>query len=198
MSTPPGGFYSGERWENWIERLRAEDLDPEDEEFLDLQMNLQDDVAIAVAKIVSACDDGDVDEDDALEELTDVREVVLEEVTFDDEDAAMLVDEVQTSLVCAFASAEEYIVGGPAEEAPIEEFVRAGADAEAEEDLDEAFTFCVGAGTRIIAGDEFDIELVDDLEFGHVAVWVNGLDSLYRALQDPEVVEEDEEAADDD
>jgi hypothetical protein len=193
MSAPPGGFYSGERWENWIERLRDEDLDPEDEDFLDLQMNLQDDVAIAVAKIVSAFDEGNVDEEAALEELADVREVVLEEVEFDDEDTEMLVDEVQTSLVCAFASAEEYIVGGPAEESPIEEFVRAAADAEAEDDLDGAFTYCVGAGTRIIAGDEFDIELVDDLEFGHVAVWVNGLDSLYRALQDPEVVEEDDE-----
>jgi hypothetical protein len=184
MSAPPGGFYSGERWENWIERLREEDLDPEAEEFLDLQMNLQDDVAIAIAKIVSAFDEdgGEIDEETALEELTDVREVVLEEVTFEDEDATMLLDEVQTSLVCAFAAAEEYIVGGPAEESPIEEFVRAAADAEAEDDLDEAFTFCVGAGTRIIAGDQFDIELVDDLEFGHVAVWVNGLDSLQRAL----------------
>jgi hypothetical protein len=193
MSTPPGGFYSGERWDNWIDRLRDSDLDPEEEEFLDLQMNLQDDVAIAVAKVVSAFDDGDLEEDAAMEKLTDVREIVLEEVSFDDEDAAMLVDEVQTSLVCVFAAAEEFIVGGPAEEAPIEEFVRTGADAEAEEDLDEAFTYCVGAGTRVIAGDEFDIELVDDLEFGHVAVWVNGLDSLQRALQDPEVVEEEEE-----
>jgi len=193
MSTPPGGFYSGERWDNWIERLRETDLDPEEDSFLDLQMNLQDDVAIAVAKIVSAFDEGEIDEETALDELTDVREVVLEEVTFDDEDAAMLVDEVQTSLVCVFASAEEFIVGGPADEAPIAEFVRAAADAEAEEDLDGAFTYCVGAGTRIIAGDEFDIELVDDLEFGHVAVWVNGLDSLQRALQDPEVVEEEGE-----
>jgi len=193
MSAPPGGFYSGERWENWIERLREEDLDPEADEFLDLQMNLQDDVAIAIAKIVSAFDDGDLDEEAALGELTDVREVVLEEVDFDDDNAAMLVDEVQTSLVCAFAAAEEFIVGGPAEEAPVEEFVRAADDAEAEEDLDGAFTYCVAAGTRVIAGDEFDIELVDDLEFGHVAVWVNGLDSLQRALQDPEVVEEDDD-----
>lgn len=193
MSTPPGEFYSGERWDNWIGRLRESDLDPEEEEFLDLQMNLQDDVAITVAKIVSAFDEGALEEETAMEELTDVREVVLEEVSFDDEDAALLVDEVQTSLVCVFAAAEEFMVGGPAEEAPIEEFVLAGADAESEEDLDEAFTYCVGAGTRVIAGDEFDIELVDDLEFGHVAVWVNGLDSLQRALQDPEVVEEDED-----
>jgi hypothetical protein len=193
MSTPPGGFYSGERWENWIERLREEELDPEDEQFLDLQMNLQDDVAIAVAKVVSAFDEGTIDEETALEELADIRTVVLEEISFEDEDTSMLVDEVQTSLVCVFAAAEEFIAGGPADEAPIEEFVRAAADAEAEDDLDGAFTYCVGAGTRIIAGDEFDIELVDDLEFGHVAVWVNGLDSLERALRDPEVVEEEDE-----
>ena len=193
MSTPPGGFYSEERWNNWVERLREEELDPEEETFLDLQMNLQDDVAIAAAKVVSAYDDGDLEDEEALEQLADIREVVLAELSFEDEAAEVLIDEVQTSLVCVFASAEEFIAGGPADEAPVEEYVHAGADAEAEEDLDSAFTFCVAAGTRIIAGDELDLAIADDLEFGHVAVWVNGLDSLQRALSDPEVVEEDDE-----
>lgn len=193
MSTPPGGFYSEERWNNWIERLRDEDLDPEEETFLDLQMNLQDDVAIAIAKVVSAYDDGDIEDEDALERLADIREVVLAELSFEEEAAEVLVDEVQTSLVCAFASAEEFIAGGPADEAPVEQYVRAAADAEAEENLDGAFTYCVAAGTRIIAGDELDLGIADDLEFGHVAIWVNGLDSLQRALSDPEVVEEDDE-----
>ncbi len=193
MSTPPGGFYSEERWNNWIERLREEDLDPEEETFLDLQMNLQDDVAIAIAKAVSAYEDEKLEDEDALEQLADIREVVLRELEFEDEAAEVLIDEVQTSLVCAFASAEEFIVGGPAEEAPVEEYVHAAADAEAEEDLDSAFAFCVAAGTRIIAGDDLDLGIADDFEFGHVAVWVNGLDSLQRALSDPEVVEEDGE-----
>ena len=49
------------------------------------------------------------------------------------------------------------------------------------------------AGTRIVDGDELDIALVEDLEYGLVSEWVNGLDSLQSAMSDPEVVEEDEE-----
>jgi hypothetical protein len=35
--------------------------------------------------------------------------------------------------------------------------------------------------------------LAEDVEYGLVAEWINGLDSLQTALADPEVVEEDEE-----
>jgi len=49
------------------------------------------------------------------------------------------------------------------------------------------------AGTRVVDGDELDIALVEDLEYGLVSEWVNGLDSLQSATSDPEVVEEDDE-----
>jgi hypothetical protein len=192
MSQPPGGFYSEERWENWLERVRDADLDPEDEDAARLLLNMQDDAAIAVAKILNAFEDGDVDEDEALDEIADVRDVVLADVAFEDDEAAMLVEGVQVSLVAVFVAAEEFVVGGPAEEAPVEEYVQAAADAEAEDDPDTALGYCAQAGTRIVAGDELDMAIAEEMEYGRVAEWVNGLDSLQRALQDPEVVEEEE------
>jgi hypothetical protein len=50
----------------------------------------------------------------------------------------------------------------------------------------------VESGTRIVDGDELDIAPVEDLEYGLVSEWVNGLDSLQSAMSDPEVVEEDD------
>ena len=193
MSQPPGEFYTEERWQNWIDRIEAEDVDPEDEDSARLLLNLQDDAAIAVAKIVSAYEDGEVDEEAALDELAGVRDIVLTEVDIDDERKLMLVDGVQTSLVCVFYAAEEYVAGGPVEEGSVDEFVRAAADAEAEEDLDAALSYCAQAGTLIIDGAELDMELAEDLEFGLVAEWVSGLDSLQTAMSDPEVVEEEED-----
>ncbi|PSQ13044.1 DUF2150 domain-containing protein, partial [Halobacteriales archaeon QS_7_69_60] len=29
MSTPPGEYYTEERWNNWLDRLREEDIDPD-------------------------------------------------------------------------------------------------------------------------------------------------------------------------
>jgi hypothetical protein len=193
MSNQPGEYYTPERWQNWLDRIDKEDLDPEDDDTAQLLWNMQDDTAIAVVKVVSDFEEGVLDEDEALAEVEDMREVVLAEPEFDDEEALMLVDSVQTSLVCVFYAAEEYIVGGTAEEAGIDEYASAAADAESEEDLDAALSYCVQAGTLVIDGAEFDPAMAEELEPGLVVQWVNGLDSLQTAMKDPEVVEEDDE-----
>ena len=191
MSNPPGEYYTAERWQNWIDRLRDEEIDPEEEDSARLLLNLQDDTAIAVAKIITDYDEGELDEERARDELTDIQEVVLSDVAFDDEEKSMLIEGVQTSLMCVFYAAEEYVVDGPADEGIIREYITAAADAEAEDDADAALGYCVQAGTLVLAGEQMDMSLTDNLEFGLVAEWVNGLDSLQTAMQDPEVVEEE-------
>ncbi len=193
MSTPPGEYYTQDRWQNWLDRIREEEVDPEDEDSARLLLNLQDDTAIAVAKIITDYDDGELDEEAAMGELTDIEEIVLAEVEIADEEKAMLLDGVQRSLMCVLYAGQEYVAGGMADEGTVDEYVDAAADAEAEDDLDAALGYCVQAGTLIIDGAELDMGVADELEFGFVAEWVNGLDSLQTALADPEVVEEDEE-----
>jgi len=193
MSAPPEEFYSDERWQNWLDRIRDEEIDPENEDSARLLLNLQDDVAIAVAKIVTAYDDGAIGEEEALEELTDIREIVLAEVEFEDDEKAMLIDGVQTSLVCVFYAAEEYVAQGPADEAGVEEYVLEAGRAEEAEDIDSALGLVAAAGTRIIDGDELDMSVTEELEYGLVTEWVNGLDSLQSAMSDPEVVEEEDD-----
>jgi hypothetical protein len=192
MTEAEESFYTRERWQNWLARVEEEDLDPENEDSARLLLNLQDDAAIAVAKIISAYDEGELDEEEALEELEGVREIVLSEPDFEDEEKLMLIDGVQTSLVCVFYAAEEYIAGGPVDEGSVEEFVEAAAAAE-DDDVDAALGFLVQAGTLIIDGEELDMRVVEDLEYGLVSEWVNGLDSLQSAMSDPEVVEEEDD-----
>ena len=182
-------FYSAERWQNWLDRVADEELDPENEDSARLLLNLQDDAAIAVAKVLAALEEDRIDEERAVEEIRHVSDIVLAEVSLDDEDKAMLIDGVQTSLVPVFYAAEEFVVGGVVE-GDIAEFVRAAADAEADDDLDAALGYVVQAGTRVISGHHLDIELVEELEYGLVSEWINGLDSLQSAIEDPEVVEE--------
>jgi hypothetical protein len=189
-------YYTDERWQNWLTRLSEEEIDPEDEDSARLLLNLQDDAAIAVAKILTDYADGRLEREAAAEELAHVREIVLSEADFEDEEKLMLIDGVQTSLVCVFYAAEEYVHAGAAGEAIVTEYVHAAADAEAEEDMDAALGYLVQAGTRIIdddVDDELEMDVVEDIEYGLVSEWVNGLDSLQAALEDPEVVEEDEE-----
>ncbi len=193
MSDPEETFYTEERWQNWLQRVEEEDLDPEEEESARLLLNLQDDAAIAIAKIIRAHGDGQLSEEEATEEIGGVRDIVLEEVEMDDEEALMLIDGVQTRLVCVFYAAEEYVVGGTPDEGTVGEYVEAAADAEAGEDMDAALGYLVQAGTLIVDGAELPMDLVEDLEYGLVSEWVNGLDSLQKAMADPEVVEEEDD-----
>lgn len=190
MSAAPEEFYTSERWQNWLNRIREEEIDPEDEDSARLLLNLQDDAAIAVVKILGAYEDDRLDEEEALNEIAEVREIVLEEVEMPDEETAMLIDGVQTSLLCVFLAAEQYVTEGVASEASIEAYVEEAQSAEAEEAIEDALVLCAQAGTRIIDGDPLDIAMVEELEYGFVAEWVNGLDSLANALSDPEVIEE--------
>ena len=192
MSAPEEEFYSEERWENWLQRLREEEIDPEEEDSARLLLNLQDDVAIAVAKILSAFEEDVIDADEAQSEIEQIRDMVLSEVEIADEEKLMLVDGVQTSLVSVFLSAEQFVTDGVSDEADIEGYVLAAADAEAEEDFDRALGLVACAGTQVIDGSDLDMEITESLEYGLVTEWVNGLDSLQSALGAPEVIEDDD------
>ncbi|PSP59232.1 DUF2150 domain-containing protein [Halobacteriales archaeon QH_7_66_36] len=188
----PEEFYSQDRWNNWLDRLHDEEIDPENEDSARLLLNLQDDAAIAVAKIVAAHEDGHIGEETALDELEQFASVVLEEVDIADDDKAMLVDSVQMALHCVAAAAEMFVIDGVPEDGTVETNVDAAVEAEVDEDLDTAFNFCAQAGTLVIDGTDADVSAIAaDLEYGYVAEWVNGLDSLQDALAGPEVVEED-------
>ena len=186
----PGEYYTEDRWQNWLDRLREEDLNAEEEDSARLLLNLQDDTAIAVAKILTDYEDGTIDGERALAELTDIHEVVLGEVSFDDEETEMLLDGVQTSLLCVLYAGQEFVAEGPAE-GTIQEYIEAATAAEEEDDLESALGYCVQAGTLVVDGRTLDLEMAEELDFGLVAEWVNGLDSLQTAMSDPEFVEEE-------
>ncbi|GAB7095500.1 DUF2150 family protein [Halolamina litorea] len=184
-------FYTQERWQNWIDRLREEDLDLENEDSARLLMNLQEDTAIAVAKVIEAYEDDLIGEERAHEELSEMQEIVLSKAPLEDEEKSMLLESVQMSLEVVFYAAQEFVAAGAADEASVEEYIDAAADAEAEEEVDTAIGYLVQAGTLVIDGEEIDPALVEEMEYGLVAEWVNGLESLQNAMASPETVEEE-------
>ena len=142
--------------------------------------------------MISAAKDGRVDEETTLEKLEFINEVVMAEPEFDDEEALLLIDSVQTSLVPVFYAAEEYVIGGPVEEYSIDECVSAAVEAAGdEEDVDAALAYLVQAGTQIIDGETFDGTSVEEIDSWIVSEWLNGLDSLQDAFSDPEVIDEE-------
>ena len=189
------GFYSRERWNNWMERLREEEFDPEDDDGdgARLFFNLQDDITIACTKAVEAYEDGDVGKEEFMDEIDEIREIVMREEDLE-QNKAMVLEGVQTSLIGVMASCEAYVTnnGAAAEDATVEEYVREAARAEKEDDMDRALALTAEAGALILDDAGFDAESYEDLEYGFVSEWVNGLDSLAQAVSEPETIEEDE------
>jgi len=190
---PAETFYSEDRWQNWLTRVGEEDLDPESEDFARLYFNLQNDTTIAIAKIITAAEDGHLDEEEALDKLGFINDIVLAEPEFDAENKLLLIDSVQTSLIPVFYAAEEYLIGGAVEEQPLDDNITDAVAAAAEEDEDAALAYLVQAGTQIIDGTKFDGSDLDELDSWLVSEWLNGLDSLQDAFADPEVIEEDDD-----
>jgi hypothetical protein len=189
MEEVPDTFYTEDRWHNWIDRIRDADLDPEDEDGARLLINLQDDTAIAVAKILDAYTEDAIGDDRALAELATVRDTVLGGGQLEDEDKQLLVDGVRTSLVAVFAAAERYVMDGP-DDGDLADHIEAAAEAEADGNEDLALEHAAQAGTLVVDGQDLDLALLEDLEYGLVVEWGNGLDSLARAFREPEVVDE--------
>jgi len=189
---PAETFYSEDRWQNWLTRVGEEDLDPESEDFARLYFNLQNDTTIAIAKIITAVEDGHLDEEEGLDKLEFINDIVLAEPEFDAENKLLLLDSVQTSLIPVFYAAEEYLIGGAVEEQPLADNITAAVDAAADEDEDAALAYLVQAGTQIIDSTEFDGSDIEELDSWLVSEWLNGLDSLQDAFADPEVIEEDD------
>lgn len=190
---PAETFYSEDRWQNWLTRVGEEDLDPESEDFARLYFNLQNDTTIAIAKIITAAEDGHLDEEEALDKLAFINDIVLAEPEFDAENKLLLIDSVQTSLIPVFYAAEEYLIGGAVEEQPLDDNITDAVAAAADEDEDAALAYLVQAGTQIIDGTKFDGSDLDELDSWLVSEWLNGLDSLQDAFADPEVIEEDDD-----
>ena len=191
-----GGFYSRERWDNWMERLREEEFDPEsdDGDGARLFFNLQDDVTIACVNAVDEYEDGEVDEEEFVEELNEMRSIVMAEEKME-ENKRMVLEGVQTSLIGVMASCETYVVNGgePTGDGDLSEYVHEAERAEREDDMDRALHLVAEAGALILDGEEFEAESFDDLEYGFVSEWVNGLDSLAQAVSEPEMIEEEDE-----
>jgi len=189
------GFYSRERWNNWMERLRDEKFDPEDDDGdgARLFFNLQDDITIACTKAVEAYEDGEIDDEVFMEEIDEIRRIVMAEEELE-ENKAMVLEGVQTSLIGVMASCEAYVTnnGSAADDGTVDEYVREARRAEKEDDMDRALALTAEAGALILDDEGFDAEAFDDLEYGFVSEWVNGLDSLAQAVSEPETIEEEE------
>ena len=194
-------FYTQKRWNNWIDKVREsgfefKESDEETEKESAIFVNMQDDVILACLKVIAQYERGILAKDDALDIISQIREIVLEKIDPISEDIDLMIESLQTSLMAAVAACELYIMGEYDTDAEINELIKAAVDAEDSDDLQIAMQFIAETGARIIGGDELPENIFDELPYGLVAEWLDGIDSIAAAMVGADSYKEDDGSGD--
>ncbi|WP_292487811.1 DUF2150 family protein [Methanohalobium sp.] len=194
-------FYTQKRWNNWISKVKEsgfefKESDEETEKESAIFVYMQDDVILACLKVIAQYERNILSKEDALDIISQIREIVLEEIDSISEDIDLMIESLQTSLMAAIAACEVYIMDEYDKEAQIDELIKAAVDAEDSEDLQVAMQFIAETGARVIGGEQLPENIFDELPYGLVAEWLDGIDSIAAAMVGADSYKEDDGSGD--
>jgi hypothetical protein len=191
-------FYTAERWNNWVNQVKESDFkfeesdEPQGKEGA-IFVNMEDDIILACLKIIAKCENGQVNPETAVQYIGDIRDIALAEIDPISDDADMMILSLQTSLMGSFAACEAYLSGNYDENADVSDLVKVALEAEASEDIEIALGTVAEIGALVISGKELPDKAMEDIPFGLVAEWLDGIDSIAAAMVGSDSYKNDEE-----
>ncbi|HJJ36292.1 MAG TPA: DUF2150 family protein [Methanocorpusculum sp.] len=147
-------FYNQERWENWLNSLKAADWDgdensdemPEGFRLLD---GLSDDITIAVIKIIKLYQNQRFTVEESRAKVRDIETIIMGEIK--DDMLAEIIGSMQVSMVVLFSAAQKYLEGSfPAPET-IKDLVKEGRKV-VDKDPEKALEIASSIGSAVING----------------------------------------------
>ncbi|WP_440953692.1 DUF2150 family protein [Methanococcoides sp. FTZ1] len=187
-------FYTTARWNNWLGQVKESGFEFKEEENSDKEgavfVNMTDDVILACLKVIAKYESGALSAEDAMAILDDIREITMTEVEPISEDIDLMIESLQTSLIGSFAACECYIAEGFDKKANIEDLINAAVEAEEAEDIDAAISYVAQAGALVLDGNT--LPEMEELPYGLVAEWLDGIDSIEAAMIGADSYKEDD------
>jgi len=145
-------FYSQERWENWLKALSEADFegsadDDEMPEGFQLLSSFNQDICIEVLKIVKLYQNNRFSKEEALQRISDVEEIVLNQTV--EGDLEEVIASLQFSMLVLFAATRKFLEGGFDED--IKALVKKGKSID-EEQMEEILEVAATIGANVING----------------------------------------------
>ena len=180
-------YYTRGRWHNWIDQAKESGfkLEEEDSNVGDagsIFVNMEDDVVLACLKVTAKFDKKKISQEEALEELTVIKEIVLDRIDPINEDIDIMLESTQLSLMGVFASCEYYLDDEFEKSKSLGKIVKSAVSAEKDDNMGEALAQVAQVGANIIAGGKISVKALDGVPDGFVAEWLDGIDSIRAAL----------------
>ncbi|MEZ5335487.1 MAG: DUF2150 family protein [Methanolobus sp.] len=191
-------FYTAERWNNWINQVKdsgfkfEESDEPQGKEGA-IFVNMEDDIILACLKIIAKYEREQISAEAALEYIGEIRDIALAEIDPISEDADLMIASLQTSLMGSFAACEAFVAGDYDEKAEIGDLVKVALEAESSDDIEIAIGTIAEIGALVISGKELSEKVMEEVPYGLVAEWLDGIDSIYAAMMGSDSYKDDEE-----
>jgi hypothetical protein len=175
-------FYTQERWQNWIDKVKESDFKVDDQEKGAIFVNMEDDIVLACLKIIAKYDKKLISTDDALQHITEVKEIVLKKIEQISEDIDMMLESTQISLIAVFASCECYIYNKYQKTKSFGKLLKAALKAEKDDNMGVVLENIAEIGANILAGGKLKEKDFENVPEGIVAEWLDGVDSIIAAM----------------
>ncbi|MBU4075316.1 MAG: DUF2150 family protein [Euryarchaeota archaeon] len=185
-------FYTEERWQNWINKVKESGFKIDDQEKGAIFVYMEDDVVLSCLKIIAKYDKNVSSKDDALGHIAKVKEIVLKKIEPINEDIDIMLESTQLSMMGVFASCECYIEKAFEKTSPLGKLIKSALKAEKEENMGAALGNVAEIGANILAGKKLKDKDLEDLPEGLVAEWLDGIDSIRAAMVGDSSYKDDE------
>ncbi|HJH32474.1 MAG TPA: DUF2150 family protein [Methanosarcinaceae archaeon] len=191
-------FYTNERWNNWIKQVQESgfELTESDESSGkngDIFVNMEDDIILACLKVIAKFDRGILSSETAFEAIAGIRNIVLAKIEPISEDIDLMIDSLQTSLMGGFAACECYIEGDFEKKPKMKDLIKSAIEAEAADDVQIALGHVARIGAAVINGKKLSKKALENIPYGFVAEWLDGIESIAAAMVGADSYKKDDE-----
>lgn len=186
-------FYTQTRWLNWINKVKDSKFkltEPDEKNSGAVFIYIMDDVVLACLKVIARCEREIITPEEAVTEISAIKEIVFQENESLGEDADLMLESLKTSLAAVFVSCQRYITGDFDRDSPLEELVQEAIASEQKEDLDKAFDLLSQIGSRVIGGET--LPEIGDLPYCMTAELLDGIDAISAAMLGDNSYKEDD------
>jgi hypothetical protein len=190
-------YYTEERWQNWVGKAKESNFKLDEEGKDDtgagsVFVNMEDDVVLSCLKVIAKFDKELMSHEDALGNIIDIREIVLNKIEPINEDIDIMLESTQLSLMGVFASCECYLDKAFEKTKSLDKLVKNAVGAEKDNNMGEALAQVAQIGANIIAGGKIKDKAMEGVPDGFVAEWLDGIDSISAALVGDKSYRDDE------
>ncbi|MCX9085374.1 MAG: DUF2150 family protein [Candidatus Methanoperedens sp.] len=175
-------FYTEERWHNWINQVKESGFKIDDQQKGAIFVNMEDDIVLACLKIIAKHDKNLLSKEGAIEQISEVKEIVLKQIEPISEDIDMMIESTQISLMGVFASCECYVEKAFEKTKSLKPLIKKAIEAEKEENMGAVLGNIAEIGANILAGGKIKDKDLEDVPEGLVGEWLDGIDSIRAAM----------------